>query len=231
MKVVIDQAKLERRGRASHAASLGGLLMILASVALSLWRQDLAIVVVLMLVVGFATSSTGIYFANRWVKKPRPEEILDRALKGLDDRHRIYHYLDKGPEHTLLTPYGVVILETRAGEGLYEYVDGKWHQRITLGRALRFFVEEPLGDPVTDARNTASRWASALEGKLGAAGVPVMPLVVFTHPAAEVHCKNPPIPVCQPKQLRGEMAKHHRPLPRQVYDQVQALLDSGGPFQ
>ena len=34
----------------------------------------------------------GIYFANRWVRKPRPEESLDKALKSFDDHYRIYHY-------------------------------------------------------------------------------------------------------------------------------------------
>src|SRR3972149_3313576 len=106
MKVIIDRDRLRRRAAASHVASLGGILLILASVGLSMWRPQLTTLTAVLLFAGFATSTIGIYYANRWVKKPRPEEILDRALKGLDTRHRLYHYLPRGPDHLLLTPSG-----------------------------------------------------------------------------------------------------------------------------
>ena len=229
MRVIIDRERIQRRATASHAASLGGLITILASVALRLWKPQLSTLTVILLVVGFTVSTTGIYFANRWVKKPRPEEILDRALKGLADRCRLYHYLDKGPDHLLLTLSGLVPIETRGGEGVFEYSQGKWRQRIGLGKALRFFVEEPLGNPITDAQRTAARLAGGLE-KLGAVGVPIQPIVVFTHPAASLTRKATPLPVCQPKQLRGELPKNLPQLPSEIYKQLREVLDGGGPY-
>lgn len=203
---------------------------MLSSVGLSLWRPELATLTAVLLVLGFALATTGIYFANRWVKKPRPEDVLDRALKGLDDRHRLYHYLDRGPAHLLLAPWGLVLFETRSGEGRFEFADGRWRQRITMGKAMRFFVEEPLGDPIADARQGAKRLVAALEARLGAADVPVFPVVVFTHPAAVLVRKNPPLAVCQPKQLRSELPKHLSPLPASTYDRVRESLDAGGPL-
>jgi hypothetical protein len=229
MKVVIDREKIRRRAIASHAASLGGLMIILGNVALSLWKPQPPGLTAFLLFIGFAVSTTGIHFANRWVKKPRPEEVLDRALKGLDDRCRLYHYLVKGPDHIVLTLSGLVPIETRGGEGVFEYSQGKWRQRISMGKALRFFVEEPLGNPITDAQRMATRLAGSLE-KLGAVGVPIQPIVVFTHPAASLARKGTPIPVCQPKQLRGELPRNLPPLPQETYDQLRAVLDAGGPF-
>jgi hypothetical protein len=147
MKVILDREKLRRRAAAAHAASLGGMLTMLGSVAITVFAQQLLILTTILLFLGFATATTGIYFANRWVRKPRPEDILDQALKGLDDRHCLYHYLARSPAHLLLTPSGLVVLETRSGDGYFEFEDGRWRQKITLGKALRFFVEEPLGDP------------------------------------------------------------------------------------
>src|SRR3972149_3196953 len=161
MKAIIDSVKVQRRARASHAASLGGLLTMLAGVALPLWRPALATPAAVLIATGFAAASVGIFFANRWVKKPRPEQALDQALKGLDDRCRLYHYLNRGSDHLLLMPGGLVVLETRAGEGVFEYRDGRWHQKITLGKALRYFVEEMLGDPIADARRAAARLSHA----------------------------------------------------------------------
>jgi hypothetical protein len=228
MRVIIDHDKIQRRATASHVASLGGLMIILGNVALSLWKPQPRGLTAFLLFIGFAVSTIGIYFANRWVKKPRPEEVLDRALKGLDDRCRLYHYLDKGPDHLLLTPSGLVPIETRGGEGVFEYSQGKWRQRISMGKALRFFVEEPLGNPITDAQRMAARLAGSLE-KLGAVGVPIQPIVVFTHPAASLARKGTPIPVCQPKQLRGELPKNLPQLPSEIYKQLREVLDGGGP--
>jgi hypothetical protein len=230
MKVIIDRDRIRRRAQASHAASLGGLLTMLASVAVSLFRPDLATLTLVMLLAGFAAASIGIYFANRWVKKPRPEEVLDQALKGLDDHHRLYHYLPKGSDHLLLTPRGLVPLITRSGEGEYSYADGRWKQRITMGKALRFFVEEPLGDPIVEARAVADRLAACLRSALPeGSSVPIHPMVVFTHPAASLDRKGNPLPVCQPKQLKGELPKTLPSLKSELYEQLRELLDRGGP--
>ncbi len=231
MKVILDQQALQRRQRAAHAASLGGLLAVLASVALNLWRPGWATVSAALLLVGFAVASVGIYQANRWVKKPRPEEVLDHALKGLDDRCRLYHYLPHAPQHLLLMPMGVIVLETRAGEGIFEYRRGKWHQRITLGKALRFFLEEPLGDPITDAQQAAARVSQVLEAKMPDGSlVPAHAVVVFTHPAVSISAQSPAIPVCQPKQLRSLLPKGREPMPQDTYDRLRSLLDDGSAF-
>lgn len=228
MKVILDRQALQRRQRTAHAASLGGIMAILASVALNLWSAQWATVSAVLLVTGFAVASIGIYQANRWVKKPRPEEVLDHALKGLDDRCCLYHYLPGAPEHVLLTPNGLVVLETRASEGVFEYRQGRWHQRITLGKALRFFVEEPLGDPIADARRKAVRLSKSIQARLPACpSIPVSPIVVFTHPSAAIHVQSPPIPVCQPKQLRGLLPKGSEPMSQATYEGLRGLLEEG----
>jgi len=166
------------------------------------------------------------------VKKPRPEEVLDRALKGLDDRCRLYHYLPRAPHHLLLTPTGLVLLETRTGEGIFEYRRGRWSQKITLGKALRFFLEEPLGDPIGDAQQEAARVRHALEAKMpDGASIPVHAVVVFTHPSASISVQSPAIPVCQPKQLRSLLPKGRDPLPQEAYDRLRLLLDEGSAFR
>ncbi len=231
MKAILDQQALQRRQRLAHAASLGGILTILASVALNLWQPRWAALGGMLLIGGFAVASLGIYQANRWVKRPRPEEVLDHALKGLDDRWRLYHYLPRAPEHVLLTPTGIVVLETRSSEGVFEYRRGKWHQRITLGKALRFFLEEPLGDPVAEAQREAAWLNRALQAKLLAESpVPVHAMVVFTHPSAVIRVQSPAVPVCHPKQLRSLLPKGLEPLTPSTYDRLRALLDQGTAF-
>lgn len=225
MKVIIDREKLRRRATASHVASLGGLAIILGAVVLSMSRPDWATLTAILIFAGFAISSVGIFFANRWVKKPRPEDTLSLALKGLADPCRIYHYLLPA-HHVLLTPSGVVVIETVNLEGRFVYRNGKWKQQMTLGRALRFFVEETLGDPTARAQADAQGLSRLLDARLGdGPAVPVHAVVLFVHPNSEVIADSPPIPVCQPAQLRKRIPAHLPKLPQARFDQVRAALD------
>jgi hypothetical protein len=226
MKVIIDRERLRRRATASHVASLGGLAIILGAVVLSMSRPQWATLTTVLVFVGFVVSSVGIYFANRWVKKPRPEDTLALALKGLADVCRIYHYLLPA-DHVLLTPSGVVVIETVNLEGRFVYRGGKWKQQMTPGRALRFFVEETLGDPTARAREDAQGMSQLLDAHLSSDGpaVPVNAVVLFVHPNSEVIADSPPIPVCQPAQLRKRIPTHLPKLPQARFEQVRAALD------
>jgi hypothetical protein len=226
MKTLMDREGLRRRATAAHAASLGGLAVILGAVVLSMVRPQWATLTTVLIVAGFAVSTVGIHFANRWVKKPRPEDTLALALKGLGDPHRIYHYLLPA-DHVLLTPSAVVVIESVNLEGRFVYRDGRWKQHMPLGRALRFFVEETFGNPIARAQAEADRLRELLMARLpgDVPAVPVLPMVLFIHPNAEVIAESPPVPVCQPAQLRKRIPSRLAKLPSSTFEQVRAALD------
>ena len=231
MKTVIDQAALRRRASLSHAASLGGLFVLLGSVAITLFRPTWTVLGSVMLFSGFALAMVGIYYANRWVKKPRPEVILDISLKGLSDAHRLYHYTRLG-DHILLTPNGVVALETVNLEGVFTYQKGRWKQKFSVSRALRFIVEERLGDPASAAASSVElvkRYLmegapEGLESQVGA--TPVQALVVFTHPNAQVVAKDAPIPVAQPDKLLKKIPHPGQKMAPELYQYIRGKLDA-----
>jgi Nuclease-related domain len=225
MKTIIDGNSLARRARIAHTASLGGLLVLLGSVAISLWKPNLQVLSSIMLFGGFAVAVLGIAYANRWVKKPRPEFILDQSLKGLSDQHRMYHYTPLG-DHILLTPNGVVVLETVNLEGQFTYLDGKWKQKMSIGRALRYIVEEKLGNPTAEAQTQVQSMENYLQEKLpGETKVPVQALVVFSHPLASVKVDKSPLPVVQPEKLAKKVPHPGSKLPPEVYQQAREALD------
>ncbi len=225
MKVIIDRDKLRRRARFSHAASLGGMLAILVSVALPLWRASLATVSMILLVAGFTVATVGIYFANRWVKRPRPEDTIDQALKGSSDAWRMYHYAFEA-EHVLATPNGLIVIDSCNLEGTFIYKDGRWRQKITPGRAMRFFVEERFGDPIVRAMGQAGSVEAWLASKLAdGTRVPVQAMVVFVHPAVRLEVDGAPIPVVTPDRLRKRLPQNTPKLPEDVFAKVRAILD------
>lgn len=225
MKVILDYQILHRRARLSHIASLGGLLILLGSVALSLWQPSWNTISAIMLFTGFAVSVTGIYYANRWVKKPRPEEVLNEALKGLNDQYRLYHYV-LPCDHLLLTPSSLVVIETVALEGYFSYHDGHWKQNWTFSRALRFFVEEKLGDPTARAISCSQMMKEHLVDKIPEAQkIDARAIVVFTNPYAELDIEKAPITICKPNKLRRRLNGEKKKISIDLMKQVQVELD------
>jgi hypothetical protein len=225
MKIIIDRQTIARRARLSHIASLGGLLVLLSSVGISLWQPTWTLITGLLLLIGGTVSIVGIYFANRWVKKPRPEDLLDEALKGLDDRHRMYHYA-LPCDHLMLTPGGILAIETVGLEGVFIYRDGRWRQKMTPGRAIRFFVEERLGDPIDRALTCAKAIKAQLVQEIPeASALEARGMVVFTHPYAELDVEKAPIPVCKADKVRAKLPKDANKLSPEIYNRVQKKLD------
>lgn len=226
MKSIINQAKIRQRATISNVASVGGLLVLLLSVVIPLfWPAGVKLAPWLM-ALGMAVAMIGIYFANRWVKKPRPEDRLDAALKSLGDAYRLYHYTRLPADHVLLTPSGVLVIETVNLEGSFSYKDGRWREQISMGRALRYIVEEHLGDPVAAAQSSVQAIKSRLEERLAdGSKMPVRGVVVFTHPRARLEIANPLLPVIPVDKLKKLAADKGARLPAQVYEQARAILD------
>jgi len=226
MKILIDQAQVQRKRRLSNIASIGGLFLLLASVALPLIWPEVATYSTVLMVLGLAVAMIGIYFANRWVKKPRPEDRLDDALKSLSDFHCLYHYPKLPCDHVLLTPWGVLVLETINLEGEFHYQDGRWKEKMGLGRALRYIVEEHLGNPIKSALASENYLKSRLNGDTpDGREIPVHSVVVFVHPSAVLAVENPETPVCKVDKLRRYVNIKAGKLPVDVYDRARKFLD------
>jgi hypothetical protein len=223
MKTYIDRKKIGTRAELSNLASIGGLVLLLASVLLPLFLPKAANFSFALMVAGLGTAMVGIYFANRWVRKPRPEERLDKALKGLADSYHLYHYPSLPSDHLILTPNGVVVLETIGLAGSFSYKGGHWREAMTIGRALRFIVEEHIGDPIKSAYRSEQVLRERLE-KIAAGAVPIKPIVVFIHPAAELEIDTAPIPVVGAEKLKKQATIDAPKLDQAVYDQLDAFF-------
>jgi hypothetical protein len=228
MKILLDAERLRRRARLAHSASLGGMLAMLVSVAVPLWRPSLATACLVLLMVGLTVSMLGIGAANRWVKRPRPEEVIRLALKGLAGGHRLYHYLLPA-DHVLLTPSGVVVIHPVTLDGAFTYRGGRWHQRFSLSRATRFLVEPSLGDPTLQAKSAAAAVREFLGARLPHTTPPISPVVLFTHPGAVLDVAASDIPVCLPEWLRKRLPQDLPKLSPESYAALRAILDSSLP--
>jgi hypothetical protein len=227
MKQVIDRNRINKNAMLSNVASIGGMLILLASVILPLFVQGIAVLSGIIMVLGLGISMVGIFYANRWVRKPRPEDRLEKVLKGLSEKYVIFHYPHLPSDHILLTPASVIVIETVNIDGDYSFKDGKWKESMTIGRAIRYIVEEHLGDPCRAAKESTQNIQTQLNQIEGLTGsIPVKPVVVFTHPLARLELVNPPIPVMKAEKFRKHVDAGTVKMPQEDYDKVAAFLEA-----
>ncbi|MDX9849130.1 MAG: hypothetical protein RBT01_01355 [Anaerolineaceae bacterium] len=155
MKIIIDQKSVKRNsliGKILRWVSLGCMLIALIAV----FSEDISAnpnlfaVYFSVMIVGVLLSSVSSYFTTRFGKSPRPDELINKSLKGLDDRFQIFHYRSSIP-HLLSGPAGVwsIIPTFVDGEIIYDEKKGNWiHKRNSfLNRVLqKEYFPNPLSE-------------------------------------------------------------------------------------
>ncbi len=180
-----------------------GMAIMGAGLVLSFVRPQEVNLVLLTAFVGIVASQGGVAFVNRWSRHPRVDEVLTQALKGLDRRHAIFHYL-LGVDHALIAPSGAYVLVPHLEEGQIEYRDGKWWQIREKKGLFKRGGRRALGDPEPEAFKQAKHLQKAI---LRAAPeideLQVRPILVFVHPEARVSVSGSTVPAVHVKKLKG----------------------------
>jgi hypothetical protein len=187
-------------------------------------QSELQFVPFATLIVGFLLSNIGIAYSNRWVRPPRPDEALDAGLKGLDDRHVLYHYRLPA-QHVLVAPSGVYVLLPKRQGGAITYTDGKW-RHTGRNRLLAYFGQEGLGNPLTDLASETNALSKFFEKHLPETSIPVKGIVVFTDIGAVVQADSAPLPVLHTKLLKDYIRRQAKgpTLSRMMLGQLNRLL-------
>ncbi len=227
MKVFINQPKINARARLSNLASVSGLILLLVSVVIPLFQPSWANFTSMLMITGMGVAMVGIYFANRWVRKPRPEESLARVLKSFDDKHCLYHYPSLPCDHLLLTPTGLFVLEVINLAGNFSFKNGKWKEAMTIGRALRYIVEERVSNPFVSVKQSEEELRDLLGKRLVADSfIPIRPMIVFTHPLVQLDVENAPIPICKVDKMKKHITSKMPRLAPELYEELGAFLEN-----
>jgi hypothetical protein len=193
MKIIRNDAIIKRNARIAQVTMLGGLLVLAAGMFISFRYPDYFIYSLFALVLGFMLSQVGIYFSNRWSRRPRPDEVLDLSLKGLDDKYSLYHF-ETPVSHLLLGPCGVWILSPHNQRGTISYSKGRWRQKGG-NLYLKIFAQEGLGRP--DMENIPD----------------IQTALVFTNPQVEINIaesESPPAETVYAAKLKDLVRKYSK---------------------
>jgi hypothetical protein len=226
MKTIVNEQFVQRRANLAKWALFGGMAILALGFVLSLSRRGTLALLIGSLLLGWLLSTVGSANTMRWVRRPRADEAMAEAIKGFDDRYRLYHYLLPAP-HVLLSPAGLFVLTAMRHEGRIRYEAGKWRRDFSLWRAVRFMTEEGLGRPDSLAAAEAASLRNWLAEQPEAPDVEVHSVLLFVHPTVELEATDTPRPALVPDELGRLLSKHRAstPLDKRTYQRLRALFD------
>lgn len=228
MRVITNEKMIKRNGRIGQFARNGGLLVLVGGMVVTFLNQAYVNLAFFALLVGFVLTQVGIYFGNRWGRHPRPDELIDQGLKGLNDQYTIYHYMTP-VAHLLVGPSGLWVIVPYYQVGKIVYEKNRWKQKGggVLQRYLRFVGQEGLGRPDLEAPAEASTLDRAIKKQLPDNGIPAPNVaLVFTSAKAELEVENAPILTLPLKELKNTIRKmaKEKPLSPELINQINGLF-------
>ncbi|MCR4406071.1 MAG: NERD domain-containing protein [Anaerolineae bacterium] len=204
MKIFRNERHIKFYARIGQWSSLAGMAVLGAGLVVSFTRPQFIWVSFACLLVGFLLSQVGLHFMKRWVKKPRPYEVLEKALKGLDDRFELYSFYLPAP-HVLLCPSGLFVLRVQPQEGPITCQGDQWHEKFNIARFLGFSAQESIGDPTRAAQAETQKMAAFLAKHLPEESIGIQPLIVFTSDKAELSISGASVPALSYKKLKSHL--------------------------
>lgn len=228
MEIHSNERLIKRNARIGQITSIAGLAVLAGGMIISFTRPEMFSISLVALLVGFGLSQVGIYFGNRWGRRPRPDEVLDLALKGLDGRYSIYHYTTP-TSHLLVGPAGVWVLMPRHQSGTITYDDNKNRWRQKGGNLyLKIFAQENLGRPDLEVGAEINAITSFLEAHLDEENTPeVSAILVMTNEKCVIDADNAPIPTLEAKKLKDFIRKtaKGKPISLDLVREIQSSIN------
>ena len=226
MEIISNDRLIKRNARIGQVTSITGLVILAGGMFISFTRPEMFSISLVALLVGFGLSQIGIYFVNRWGRRPRPDEMLNDALKGLDGRYSLYHY-STPTSHLLVGPAGIWVLMPRQQAGTITYDDNKKRWRQKGGSIyLKIFAQENLGRPDLEIGSELHAVSRFLEDHLDKEQIPeVSAALVMTNEKCVVEAENAPAPTLEAKKLKDFIRKTAKSKPISL-DLVKEIQDS-----
>ncbi len=244
MQVYVNEKYIESRAKMGRRTSMVGLTILgvgmvatflpgwmastLSTSAFGRWYVSTGWMIAAFgcLLAGFLLGQFGNYNVRQFQRSPRSDQIVAKALKGFDDRNRLYAWATPG-DLVVAGPSGIFAVVTRGLTGKITIVDDRVRQPFSILRVLSF-GQESGGTPALEARDAAGKVSEWLTKELAAEqAIPVSPLVIFTNDAAELEVLSASAVVIHHKKAKDYLRDQTRPatLTREVLQAAIGRLD------
>ena len=230
MKIVKKEKMIQRNAQIGRVVTIVSLVILGVGMYITFKQPEQFYLSIIALLVGFLLSQVGIFYTNRWGRKPRPDELLEQVLKGLDDRYSLYHYHTPA-SHVLIGPAGIWTLHPKTQKGTITYQRNRWRQRGggILQGYLKLFAQEGIGRPDLEIESDANGLGKQLMKNLPDFDLPpIHAALVFFHPDIELQADDAPAPTLFAKKLKAFIRKEAKEntLSADIADKIRSVLES-----
>jgi hypothetical protein len=202
MQVYRDDQYIQRRAKIGRYANLGGMGILLLGLVVNLSMQMEGLLLsMLALIVGFAMYQVGMYYTLRFGRPDRPDQILQKSLKGFDNRYTLFQYTSPAG-NVLVTPNVCLVFTIKMQSKGIQYRNGKWQHNLGWQKFFLWLAGDSLGNPSREAQGEVNTLQRYLAKKLPGVEIPLQPVIVFGNASAEVDAGDCPIPALHFKKLK-----------------------------
>ncbi len=196
MIVVTNTRFIKQNAKIGQYASIGALAILVAGLFIFFKMPGKLVYSLGALLFGFFMLQVGTYYDNRWGRSPRPDELIDKSLKGLGREYTVYHYVTAAA-HLLVGPAGVWTLMPYFQSGIITYEKKRWKLKGGgfIQSFLRFFRQENLGRPEIETKAEIEATKRYLTKILPESSEvpPINALLLFTSPKVELKVEGAPL--------------------------------------
>jgi hypothetical protein len=230
MQLVANQQLVKNRVRLGTAFHLAALAIFAIGLVISLQvdaTREMPIASWVAIAIGLVFYSLGQTQLRRWGPRHRQEEQLGQAIRGLDDRYKLYAFISSSlPDYILVSPAGVQVIIARHDSGGISCTREKWKKD---SGGLGGLLGPGLGNPTHEAQRALQRIREALSRER-LDDVPTSALIVFTHPKVQLRVEGCGVTVTRLKELKDVLRRaagkgQHVALSSSRIREVQALFD------
>lgn len=210
MKIKRNEKMIARNAKIGKYAGIASLIILGGGMYLNFRYKTQVWYSLAALVIGFILSQVSIYYTNQFGSQPRPDQAIDDALKGLDDRYTLYHYTTP-VKHLLVGPAGTWIIFPYHQKGKIVYDDEKEKWNRKGGNIyMRFFAQDSIGRPTREIPSAKERLRSYLQTIPEIEIPPIHAALIFTHEEVEVEADDAPYPTLHALQLKKFIRKQEK---------------------
>lgn len=177
--------------------------------------ENYAVISFATLIVGFVTASIGSYFINRFSARrwpnsklmERPDQVLERLLKGLGEQYALFAYVVPGVSHLVIGPCGMIAFVIRSDKGRIMVKGDRWREPFAFSKLLTLFSREGLGNPAREVEEYVQQSQTFLNQVAQEAGeaefqsIPVVGAVAFIHSEVDLDLDGPSVPVLRSGEI------------------------------
>lgn len=186
MRIFTNHTLIRRNHNLGRALVFIGLGTLAVGFVLSFTNPEAVLVVMAAALVGTLVSQAGITFLNRWGRNPRTDEMIDAAMKGLDNRFSVFHF-SLGADHLVTGTAGTYAINARTEEGDILYEGESFYQVRPRSGLLRRGGRSELRSLESDAAKQAESAKAALLSNLDPPEeIAVVPMTVFLSDSVNV---------------------------------------------